>query len=92
MIDYSFDALPSMGTVTRPGQSSQGQPINTMGTENIITESVLSNGHIYPEFLPVGHSYVNEWGKCVSVVSHRTIEPMTPEEEIRDLYEKMYDL
>ncbi len=63
-----------------------------MNTSSIETESVLSNGHIYPEFLPIGSWYVNEWGKAVTVVSHRFIEPMTPDEMALDIYEQVNDI
>ena len=53
-----------------------------MNTTNIRTESVLSNGHIYPQYLPIGTQLVNHWGKTVTVVAHHyydmNAEPTEP--------------
>jgi hypothetical protein len=55
-----------------------------MNTEKTFTTSVLSNGHSYSDFLPIGTQIVNDWGKTVTVVGHQVWEIDPPETEPYD--------
>jgi hypothetical protein len=45
-----------------------------MKSTESITESILSNGHIHPEFLPIGSWFINDWGRTVTVVAHHVCD------------------
>ena len=57
---------------------------SNMNTEKTFTTSILSNGHSYSDFLPIGTQLVNDWGKTVTVVGHQVSEIDPPETEPYD--------